>query len=419
MTVAISIRTLLAPLLLMIFGLIFTVLADSYIRKDHRRIILIISALCLSLIVQNLWEYKLILGPPQIRLRECISAFGYSVRPVILILFLYIIRPGGRKWPLWALAGINAVLYCTSPFTKLCFYISEPDNVSIRGPLWLACSVISAILLIELFVQTVSRYRETRKWEHLIPLSISLLIIASVILDFCTQQSEQSISLLTVVITVGSVFYYIWLHLQFVREHEKDLIAGQQMKIMMSQIQPHFLFNTIATFKALCKKDPDKAAEVAEQFGQYLRQNLNSLDTDGMIPFEKELEHTRLYAGIEMTRFENVRVEYDILDHDFLVPPLTVQPIVENAIRHGVRVRKEGLVSIRSSLTDTAHEIVIQDNGAGFDVKQLESADNSHIGIRNVRERLEKLCGGSLTLESRIDEGTTATIRIPLKGAAK
>ena len=133
MTVTISIRTLLAPLLLMLFGLIFTVLADSYIRKDHRRIMLIIAALCLSLIVQNLWEYQLTFDPSQIRLREYLSAFGYSVRPVILILFLYIIQPNGRKWPQWTLAAINAVLYFSSPFTKLCFYIMEPDNLSLRG----------------------------------------------------------------------------------------------------------------------------------------------------------------------------------------------------------------------------------------------------------------------------------------------
>ena len=137
------------------------------------------------------------------------------------------------------------------------------------------------------------------------------------------------------------------------------------------------------------------------------------MDTNGLIPFEKELEHTRIYADIEMTRFENVCVEYNIQDHDFLLPPLTVQPIVENAIRHGVRIRKEGRVLITSRLTGIAHEIVIQDNGPGFDVKQVEIANGSHIGIRNVRERLEKMCGGSLTLESKIGEGTVAIIRVP------
>ena len=114
-----------------------------------------------------------------------------------------------------------------------------------------------------------------------------------------------------------------------------------------------------------------------------------------------------------MTRFENVRVEYDIQDRDFLLPPLTVQPIVENAIRHGVRIRKEGRVTIHSRLTDRFHEIVIRDNGAGFDIKQMDNAGGTHIGIRSVRERLEKLCGGSFTLESKIGEGTAAVIRIP------
>ena len=151
MTVTIGIQTLLAPLLLMLFGLVLAVLADSYISRDNRRIMLIIAALCLSLIVQNLWEYELVIGRPRPILRTVLSVFGYSARPVILILFLYITQPNGQKWPLWTLAGINAALYCTSPFTKLCFYISETDNISIRGPLWLTCFAVSAVLLVELF----------------------------------------------------------------------------------------------------------------------------------------------------------------------------------------------------------------------------------------------------------------------------
>ncbi len=158
---------------------------------------------------------------------------------------------------------------------------------------------------------------------------------------------------------------------------------------------------------------PDKAAEVAEKFGQYLRQNLDSLDTKNLIPFEKELEHTQLYADIELVRFDNVRVEYDIEDPDFSLPPLTIQPMVENAIRHGVRIREEGIVRVSPRRTENGHEIVIWDNGTGFDPKAIETADGTHIGIRNVQERVAQLCGGTLTIESGSGDGTKVTIHIP------
>ena len=122
---------------------------------------------------------------------------------------------------------------------------------------------------------------------------------------------------------------------------------------MRTQIQPHFLYNTIATFKALAKKDPARAEEVAEKFGAYLRENLDSLGVSGCIPFEKELEHTRTYAEIEMVRFENIRVEYDLQDLDFRVPPLSLQPLVENSIYHGIRMKGEkGSIKISSKLED-------------------------------------------------------------------
>ena len=183
---------------------------------------------------------------------------------------------------------------------------------------------------------------------------------------------------------------------------------------MMTQIQPHFLYNTIATFRALCKKDPEKAAQVADEFGRYLRQNLDTLDATGLIAFDRELEHTRLYADIEMVRFENIQIRYDIKDREFFLPPLTIQPMVENAIRHGVRIREQGLVCVRTYCEPRFHVIVIEDNGTGFDTGRQAKKDGRHIGISNVRERVESMCGGTLKLESMIGEGTTVTIRIPM-----
>ena len=190
-------------------------------------------------------------------------------------------------------------------------------------------------------------------------------------------------------------------------------MAEQRIQIMMTQIQPHFLYNTLSTIQALCAIDPAKAVEITGKFSSYLRQNLNTLEFPGMISFEKELEHTRSYADIEMVRFPNIRVEYAIEDSGFSVPPLTVQPIVENAIRHGVRIREEGIIRVSAYQTEEGHEILISDNGVGFDVQTLGQNEGTHIGLKNVQERIETMCGGSVKVESRIDEGTRVTIFIP------
>ena len=407
--------SILAPLLLLLLVLGVTVVIDPYIQRQNRRIMLVIVALCLSLIAQNLWENELFVSRSDWELKNILSAYGYSVRPVILILFLYIIEPERKKRLAWTAAGVNAALYFSSPVTKLCFEIRETDFVALRGPLWLSCVLLSGVLLLELLTRTMIRFWETRRLEQLIPVSVVLIIAASVAMDMRVIAEPQTVSFLTIAIIVGSVFYYIWLHFQFVRAHEKDLMAAQRIRIMVSQIQPHFLYNTLATIRALCGRDPKRAEEVTEKLGRYLRQNMDSLESEALIPFEKELEHTRIYTEIEMVRFENIRVEYEIEDRDFSLPPLTVQPMVENAIRHGVRIRKEGLVRVSTRSTEDFHEITIRDNGMGFDTLGLDGAKGSHIGIRNVRERLHTLCGGSLTISSARGEGTTVTIRIPRK----
>ena len=137
----------LFPLLLLLFGLGFTVTIDPYIQREHRRIMLVIVVLCLSLIAQNLWDNELFIRHKDLAWKKFLAAYGYSVRPVILVLFLFIILPDGRKWPQWLLVGINAALYFSSPYTKLCFEIRDFDFVMLRGPLYPACFVVSGILL--------------------------------------------------------------------------------------------------------------------------------------------------------------------------------------------------------------------------------------------------------------------------------
>ena len=334
------------------------------------------------------------------------------MRPLILVLFIFFFRRSKPYWPVWTLIGINLAIHLTAFFSGICFRINE-DNHFIRGPLGYSAHVISGVLLLYLAYLSVKEYARVRKWEAVIPLTNVVLIVVAVVVETFLDHRNLPVDYLTIAVVSSCVFYYIWLHLQFVREHEQALRSEQRIQIMMSQIQPHFLYNTLSTIQALCKTDPDKAFETTEKFGTYLRQNINSLSNPQLIPIRKELEHVRIYTEIEAIRFPYIQVDFDTQDLDFRVPALSVQPIVENAIRHGVRIRENGLVTVRTRRTEEGHVIEIRDNGKGFDVKADALSDPTHIGIRNVRERIEQMCGGTLTIESVLDKGTTVLILIP------
>lgn len=399
------------PVLILLFALTFAVLVDKYLDKRQKKVMYIICALVFTLILQNYFENWLSLVPNSYWLRTLATIYGYAVRPAILALFLYLVCPGRRYRLVWVLISVNAAIYLTALFSPLAFSLAH--GFFEKGPLGQTCLIVSALLLAYLFYLTVRVFHPRQRRETWIPVIVTALIGASVALDYTVEYHYQPVSFLTIGITISCVFYYIWLHLQFVREHEEALRAEQRIQIMMTQIQPHFLFNTLSTIRALCAKDPHTAIHIIERFSVYLRQNLDALDQVELIPLSKELEHTRIYLEIEARRFPNIRVNYDIQDSDCRVPALTIQPLVENAIRHGVRIRDDGVVNVRTCRDGDAHLIVIEDNGKGFDVNEQKNDVGNHIGINNVKARIEQMCGGTLSIESRVGEGTTVTLRIP------
>ncbi|MEG0898076.1 MAG: histidine kinase, partial [Ruthenibacterium sp.] len=203
------------------------------------------------------------------------------------------------------------------------------------------------------------------------------------------------------------------------QEKEQQLLQNR-ISILLSQIQPHFLYNTLTVICGLCDENPKEAKKVTAEFADYLRHNLDTLNQRAPVPFEDELQHTRVYLGIEQKRFEEkLRILYDIETTDFRIPALTMQPLVENAIKHGVLKRKNGgTITIATRKHSSCYEIIITDDGVGFDPSVPPAGPDTHIGIQNVRDRLYSMCGGTLAIESEIGKGTAATIKIP-KGDTK
>ena len=200
-------------------------------------------------------------------------------------------------------------------------------------------------------------------------------------------------------------------------EADQKIIRAQlqenRIAIMISQIQPHFIYNTLGTIQQLCKEDPEQAAKLVHRFSLYLRGNFSELDNARPIRFAQELDHVRCYTDIELVRFQDITVRFDIQAEEFLLPALSVQPLVENAIKHGLMgLESGGTVTVSSYETDTHYCIQVVDDGVGFDVSDMQYA-RKRVGIRNVRERLQVMCGGSLILESEPGKGTKAQILIP------
>ena len=205
-------------------------------------------------------------------------------------------------------------------------------------------------------------------------------------------------------------------------ETEKRILDAQlkenQIALMISQIQPHFLYNTLGAIRELCRQAPEEARSALDDFAFYLRGNMDSLTTTSLIPFARELDHVQTYLNLEQMRFgEKLNVVYDLQWKDFSLPPLTLQPIAENAVKHGLFHLEHGGTLTISTRTDSVSSIItIADDGIGFDPGSLAvNADGrSHIGIKNVTARLKSMANGTLTLDSTPGIGTTVTITIPL-----
>ena len=249
-------------------------------------------------------------------------------------------------------------------------------------------------------------------------------MIMSLIIDICNQfASFSSIHFFTygLGVTMGaqlvrSLFDLRKQRLEAIRyqQVQKELYEAK-VQVMVSQIRPHFMYNALSSIAMLCKIKPDTAYEATINFSDYLRGNMDSLKQTAPVSFRKELEHLEKYLYIEKLRFgKKLNIEYDIQADSFEIPLLSVQPLVENAVKHGVGMKEDGgTVTISTRETDENYEIIVSDDGVGFDTSEVKNDGRSHVGMENTKRRLKDMCKADVVITSVIGEGTTARIIIP------
>lgn len=213
-----------------------------------------------------------------------------------------------------------------------------------------------------------------------------------------------------------AVMLYVFDHAQEQVRMAEEL-SESQFRLMLNQLKPHFIRNSLATIRVITRHDPQKAYDMLYDFANYISYNIDSMRENKLTPFSEELKHIREYTNIEEEHLRHrLRMVYDSGPTDFLIPPLSVEPFVENAVKHGVWPKREGgTVWVSSGETDRAYIVTIKDNGVGFDPQNPPSpALRGHgIGMNYAVERIRTMVNGEVLVKSELGKGTIVTITIP------
>ena len=317
----------------------------------------------------------------------------------------------------WCAVALNEIMIITNLFTGFIYEIGE-DNLYSRSNYFLL-SQITGIICITVAVFYLIKYRKyaTRR-SILVFTFLGVSSIASLVVEmFIYGIAWFNISL---ILSITILFIYNQMSVarslvdsEIKIAEQKLMLEQKRIQIMVSQIKPHFLFNTLTSIAQLCDESPETAQDLTISFANYLRANMKSLDEFKPQSFKDELEHIRNYLKIEKVRFgDRLNIEYDIRVRDFTVPMLSVQPIVENAVKHGVAQKPEGgTVKLSTDEDEKQFIITVTDDGVGFDTASIDSEKS--IGLRNVELRLEIMEGANMKIDSTPGKGSKITIFIP------
>lgn len=406
----------------LMLGIILTSQAFSADRKKPlNRIFMIVTAMILILLLADAFAWGFDQRPGFFfRTVTIISnIIVYSIGTVsTALMILYISRsvPLTKKIEqkamgmAWFIVAAFHILLIINQFNGWIYYI-DYNNYYHWGPFyWTGHLAIFLIYSIIAIVVLWNRKKLGIKNAVSFMAYVALPIIAAMINVYYVN-----LMLLHAAGALAIVVIFVNIHIQ-----REKLMAAQalelqnrQIAVMLSQIKPHFLHNAMTSIANLCDKDPAAAKKAMISFSSYMRGNMESLSIGELISFENELAHVRAYLDLEQAVYgKALKVVLNIETTNFNIPSLTVQPIVENAVKHGIGRRVGGgTISITTKETPDAYFITVLDDGMGF--MENVHGERQGIGIENVRNRLSSQLSGTLTIHSETDIGTTAVIEIP------
>ena len=304
---------------------------------------------------------------------------------------------------------LTLFLLILSQFTGVIYYIDE-HNVYHRGPLY-PLYYIGPFLIVISDIYFVIRFRDGLSHRTVAAILLYLIVpVAAAVFQVFLYGPA-----LVIFSTLFSAFImYVFLLTeqteQYYRQEKEKVLL--RLNLLSSQIKPHYIYNVLSSIHVLCRRNPEEAMRVVERFTEYLRANFEGIAAENAIAFQDELRHIKAYLEVEKCRYlEELEVEYHIEHTAFRIPALTVQPLVENAVKHGIGKEEVPLhITISARRCENASEIIVEDNGQGFDDPGMTRSGEA---LESIQERLKLMCRGTLTIISRKGVGTRAVIQIP------
>lgn len=406
----------IAGLTMTILGLLVTLIYRPIDRKMRQYFILFFSLLIVytgSVFVGQIADY---LPNPRFVMQGSVFLESLSSSLLMPLLTAYMLHLTGQTWKrsylFDAIAGLWFVYLALLVYTQFSTAIYTIDSAGVyeRGPWY------SLLLMPPAMILVLNLWGVFHRWAKLGRKQRTALLVYLAVPLLCTVIQMFFYGLLTIALgTVAAalVMFLVLLSDQqetFIRQTEEN--ARREFDIRILQMRPHFIYSALASIYYITQEEPKRGLQAIQDFSVYLRKVFEFVTKREPIPFEEELEHTRAYLAIEQARFEDkLNVTFDTPHTGFCLPPLTLQPIVENAVKHGMDPEIERLnVLIRTRKADGGSEIIVEDDGADF-IPHDDAEEG--VGLASTRLRLERMCGGTLDISLREGGGAVATLRIP------
>lgn len=303
--------------------------------------------------------------------------------------------------------GVLIVLDIINVFTRMFF--TAVDGVYTRAPMMFFAQIYQFVAFALIFIVALVNKKLIAKEKIAFFLYCLLPLVAIVVQNLLPG---YAIAYMSIIVTTEILVLFLDVAKNIrIQEAEKE-VKEAYIKIMVSQIRPHFVYNTLSSISTLISLDPKKAKKALDDFTDYLRMNFSTLTNNELVRFEDELKHIETYVSLEKMRFsDRLNVIYDIKVKDFEVPPLSIQPLVENAIKHGILKKIEGgTLWIKTYEEDDMNIVEIIDDGVGFNMDDVDFIHNEHIGLNNIKHRLHTMCSASMIIDSKPGKGTRVAV---------
>lgn len=385
-----------------------------------------------ALLVTHAFSQIIEVGPETIILLKILTSITFFLNHASMALFACYIVNYVKKYDVKRLIRIDkasiiillieSVLWTAFIFNETVVEFSEQNGIVYKS-IYVFC-FFGVFLCAAGICYTILYYQEEIGKKNIFGL---IFYIFLPLISLCFVVFWDA-TLVYLCMTISSVILYTSIHVNQTIEiatqekiiaDQKNEIIKSRTRLLVSQMQPHFLYNVLNTIYYLCEKEPKTAQKAINNFSDYLRINLDSIREDDVIPFENELKHVQTYIELEKLRFEDeLNVEYRIETRNFDVPSLSLQPIVENAVKHGIGKKVGGgTVIISSEEEESDYVVTVSDDGVGFNpdsqAETKKQDGRKHVGMESVENRIRIICNGMMTVESTMNKGTTVVIRIP------